>query len=482
MKARTCGISQNVLADVDPYPDTDNANGEAPVNHQYVDSSTHAPITDAFRESVYRKVAWRLLPLLFACYVLNYLDRINISYAQLQMRTELGFSDIVYGLGASMFFAGYVLFEIPSNMLLQKIGARKTLLRIMLLWGLVSASTLFVRTPNQFYIARFMLGVFEAGLFPGIILYLTFWFPPERRARVVSLFMTATVVSGMISGPVSGWILHNLNDFHGLMGWQWLYLLEGLPSCGLGIVVYLALSDTPAQARWLTSSDQEVIRADMLASGSAPSTAHGGIAIALRSPAVYMYAFLYFALGWGAYALSFWMPSIIQSLGVADTRTIGLLSMIPYTFGAVAMVWYGRRSDRKGERRWHVAAASFVAAMALAASTWTGSHLWLSIALLSLALGGIIAAYPVFWAAATSAVPPQAAAASIAAITSIGALSGVTTPYAIGVLKTLTGSLSAGLYCAAAMVAIGGLVMLFGYRREPAGLASARQRVVVERG
>ncbi len=443
------------------------------MKHQCVDSSTRAAITDAFREAVYRKVAWRLLPILFTCYVLNYLDRINISYAQLQMRTDLGFSDIVYGLGASMFFAGYVLFEIPSNVLLQKIGARKTLLRIMLLWGLASASTIFVRTPTQFYMARFLLGVFEAGLFPGIILYLTLWFPPERRGRMVSLFMTATVVSGIIAGPVSGWILHNLNDFHGLMGWQWLYLLEGLPSCVLGIVVYLALSDTPAQARWLTSNDQEVIREDMLASGSSQSAAHGGIAIALTSPVVYMYAFLYFALGWGAYALSFWMPSIIQSLGVADTRTIGFLSMIPYTFGVVAMVWYGRRSDRKRERRWHLAAATFVAAMALAASTWTASHLWLSLALLSLAVGGIVAAYPVFWAAATSAVPRRAAAASIAAITSIGNLSGVTTPYVIGVLKKLTGSLSAGLYCAAAMLAIGGLVMLYRYRGASTELASA---------
>lgn len=423
--------------------------------------------TDDFREGVYRKVMWRLLPLLFSCYVLNYLDRINIGYAQLRMGPDLGFSDAVYGLGASMFFVGYVLFEIPSNLLLQKIGARK--LRIMVLWGLLSAATVFVRTPAEFYIVRFFLGVAEAGFFPGIVLYLTF--PPQRRARVVGIFMTATVVAGMIAGPVSGWILHNTDGLYGISSWQ--YLIEGLPSCVLGVITYFCLSDAPEKASWLVGSERELIINEVAAFGTPPSSQTGGVSIALRSRAVWMYSLLYFALGWGAYALSFWMPSMIKGLGIDDTRVIGLVSLIPYTFGAVVMVWYGRRSDRKRERRWHLAVAAFVAAATLIATTMTTANAWLSVALISLAVGGVVAAYPVFWAAATSAVPRAAAGASIAAITSIGNLSGVATPYTIGVLKSLTGSLSAGLYCTAAMMILGGIVMVYRYRGQAEEYASA---------
>jgi MFS family permease len=216
-------------------------------------------VADGDIELTYRGITLRLMPLLFICCVLNHIDRINIGYAQLQMKSELGFSAAVYGIGASMFYVGYLLFEIPSNLAMQRIGARKTLLRIMLLWGLASAATLFVRTPLEFYVVRFLLGVFEAGFFPGVVLYLTFWYPPERRARIIALLMAAGVAAGMIAGPLSGWIIQNLNSLWGLKGWQWMFMLQGFPASLLGIIAYFYLTDHPGQATWLSERQRQLV-------------------------------------------------------------------------------------------------------------------------------------------------------------------------------------------------------------------------------
>ncbi|MFP3646142.1 MFS transporter [Paraburkholderia sp. SIMBA_054] len=428
--------------------------------------------TGEFREETYRKVMWRLLPLLFPCYVLNYLDRVNIGYSQLRMGPDLAFSDGVYGLGASMFFVGFVLFEIPSNLLLEKSGIRTTILRIMVLWGLLSAATIFVRRPAEFYLVWFLLGVAEAGFFPGIMWYLTLWFPPQRRARVAGIIMTAAVVAGMIAGPISGWILHNTDGLGGLASWQWLYLIEGLPSCILGVVTFFALPLSPSKASWLSENQRKLIVSEVSVSSPKIGATSKGVLIALKSSTVWMYSFLYFTIGCGAYALSFWMPSMIQGLRIADTRIIGLVSTIPYTFGAIVMVWYGYRSDRKHERRWHLAVAILVAAATLTATTLTTTHVWLSVALISVAVGGVVAAYPVFWAAATAAVPRAAPGASIAAITSIGNLSGVATPLTIGVLKAWSGNLSIGLYCTTIMMVVG-LPILFQHHTQLGKSASA---------
>jgi D-galactonate transporter len=422
-------------------------------------------------DAAFAKVTWRLIPLLFICYVVNQVDRINIGYALLQMRPYLGFTDAVYGLGASMFYVGYFLFEVPSNLLLQRIGARKTILRIMLLWGLVSAGTAFVRTPTEFYIARFFLGMFEAGFLPGIVLYLTFWYPSERRARIVALFMTAVVVSGIVAGLLSGWILHNLNGFSGLQGWQWMFLIEGLPASILGIFVFFWMSDKPAEAHWLTADERNIVVDAVRDDKQHEAKDLRAQASALRDPRVYVLAFIYFTMGCGAYTLAFWTPSIIHSLGVADAQQIGFFAVIPYAVGAIAMVVYGRHSDKKKERRVHFAIAAMFGALALALTTLTVGNLWLSITLLSFATAGVVAVYPVFWAAATNALARSSAATGIATITTLGSISGVVCPYAIGVIKTSTGNLSLGLYMVAGVMTVGALVMLTGYairaRRSP---------------
>lgn len=428
-------------------------------------SRAHGLHAAADRDATYRKITWRLIPLLFLCYVLNYVDRINIGYAQLQMKDALGFSDAVYGLGAGVFFLGYFLLEVPSNLLLQRIGARKTMLRIMVCWGLVSAATMFVKTPVQFYAMRFLLGVFEAGFFPGIVLYLTFWYPAARRARIVALFMTATVVAGIVAGPVSGWILQNMDGVHGLRGWQWMFLLEGLPSCVLGIVVYRFLDDRPLDASWLTDEEKGLVESDMAQAARGSAGARESASGAFTDPKVYLLCFASFAVLCGGYALSFWLPTMIKGLGVGSIQQIGLYSVIPYAIGALAMVWYGRRSDARKERRRHFAVACLLGAIGLFGSTFTTQSLWASIALLSLASAGIVSALPVFWAASTSYLSPRTAAAGIAIITSVSNLAGVASPYVLGLIKTATGSLSAGLAAIAGLLVLGALALMMGFKR-----------------
>lgn len=423
-------------------------------------------------DTAFRKVSRRLIPLLFLCYVMNYLDRINIGYAQLQMRTDLAFTDAIYGLGASMFFVGYFLFEVPSNLYLQKVGARKTLLRIMVLWGLTSAATLFVQTPMQFYVVRFLLGVFEAGFFPGVVLYLTFWYPAARRARVVAIFMSAVVAAGIVGGPTSGWILQNLNGWHGMKGWQWMFLIHGLPTVVLGVVVFFRLADRPRDATWLTPQERATIEQAVHGSGASVPTHQGGLS-ALRDKRVYLLGFLYFAMSCGAYTLNFWMPSMIQGLGVSSPQQIGMLTAIPYAFSAIAMIWWGNRSDRVQERRWHFAVAAIACAAGLTLTAAT-THLWLSIALIAMASAGVISSMPVFWAAATSVLPRDVSVAGIAAITSIGSLAGVVCPYPLGLIKTHTGSLALGLYAISAVVVGAALVMLMS--RTTRALETARSR------
>ena len=411
-------------------------------------------------ESMYQKVTRRVVPLLFICYLLGYLDRINISYAQLQMRTDLSFSDAVYGLGASMFFVGYVLFEVPSNVVLKKIGARKTMLRIMLCWGAVSMSTMFVASPLEFYVARFFHGVFEAGFFPGILFYLTLWFPAERRARIIAIFMAAAVAAGMISGPVSGYILKTMNGVHGLQGWQWMFLVEGIPSVLLGIVAYLWLDDQPSDAKWLSAAEKEAMARDLAEKSldvPAEVATHRGV---FRDLAVYRLAALYFALNCTAYALSFWMPSLIERAGTAGVQRIGVISIIPYACAVMAMIGYSRHSDRKQERRWHFVFAVLLGAAALCLCTQTQGLLWPSVALISLALAAVMSSVPVFWAVATSALRKESAAVGIAIITTLGNFSGIICPYAMGLIKMSTGSLNYGLYCCAALLIGATAVML----------------------
>ncbi|MDR5759644.1 MFS transporter [Caballeronia sp. LZ035] len=427
-------------------------------------------------DAVFRKVTLRILPLLFISYVLNYLDRLNIGYAQLQMKQDLHFSDAIYGLGAAVYFVGYMAFTLPSNLMLPRIGARKTILRIMFCWGLASAGTMLVKTPMQFYIARFLVGMFEAGFFPGIILYLTYWYPPARRARIVSMFMLATVTAGFTGGVVSGWILQNMGGAFGLQAWQWMFLLEGLPACLFGLLVYWLLVDKPAQARWLNDAEKDVIAREIAEAGVAHAETHGP---ATRSPfmeaKVYVLSFALFCALCGSYTLAFWLPTMIHELGVKNLQHLGLYATIPDICAACAMILYGRHSDARKERRWHFGLGMIVGAAALCATSLTSHSLGLSIALFAIAKSCISSSIPIFWAMATGVLSARANVAGIAVIVSISDLAGVTSPFALGTIKTATGSLNNGIYMIGALMVSAAFAVLIGIARSP----SARDARVV---
>ena len=412
---------------------------------------------------IYSKVTWRLIPFLFICYVASYLDRINIGFAQLQMKQDLGFSDAVYGLGAGIFFFGYFLFEVPSNLLLEKIGARKTLLRIMVVWGTISACMMFVKTPMQFYIARFLLGVFEAGFFPGIILYLTFWYPSGRRGRIIALFMSAIAIAGIIGGPLSGWIMNDLAGTNGWKGWQWMFLLEGLPTIVLGVLVLIILDDHPDDAKWLTAREKEILDHNLEEDQRGLDVAHHhSLGQAFRDPKIYILSFAYFTFICGVYAISFWLPTIIKSFGVTDPLRIGLWTTIPYIAGAIGMVVISKHSDQTLERRWHAALSGFIGGAGLVASSFLPGNLGLALVALSIATIGILATMPLFWAMPTAYLSGTAAAGGIALINSLGLIGGFVSPFVIGWIKTSTGSVNYGLYFITALLVLGGVVLLTG--------------------
>jgi D-galactonate transporter len=412
----------------------------------------------AVEEALYRKVALRLIPLLLACYVVAYLDRVNVGFAKLQMMDQLGFSDTVYGLGAGMFFIGYFLFEVPSNIILHRMGARVWIGRIMISWGLISAAMMFVTTPMTFYVMRFFLGVAEAGFFPGIILYLTYWYPAERRARITAMFMTGIAIAGVIGGPVSGIIMKYTNGIYGWQGWQWMFLLEGLPSVALGLVVIMMLDDRIVDAKWLTEEERA-----LLAQNIAKDEAHKedeSFARIISSGRVWLCAAIYFSYVMGVYGVSFFLPTIIKSMGHTDVVEIGLISSIPYSVSVVVMLLVARSADRTGERRWHVAIPGVLGAVGLALSVVLAKDGTLAIAALTLGLSGIMTTLPLFWSLPTAFLAGTGAAAGIALINSLGNLAGFVSPYAVGWLKDATGSTDAGVYMLSVAVAIGVLLTL----------------------
>src|SRR5579863_2592350 len=297
-----------------------------------------APST--FEEATYRKVARRLTPLLLLCYVVAYLDRVNVGFAKLQMAADLQLSDTVYGLGAGIFFIGYFFFEVPSNLILHRVGARIWIARIMITWGIISALTMFVTTPTMFYVMRFLLGLAEAGFFPGIILYLTYWYPANRRGRMTTWFMTAIALSGVIGGPVSGYILKTFNGMNGWHGWQWLFLLEGLPSIIVGVLVFLVLDDRISKAKWLTDDEKQLLERNIQAEDAEKEDPPLGTV--LTSPRVLLMSLIYFSFVMGLYGVSFWLPTIIKATGVTDAFAIGLLSAIPFAAAVIAMLQIGR--------------------------------------------------------------------------------------------------------------------------------------------
>lgn len=414
---------------------------------------------------LYRKITWRLLPFLLLCYVFAYLDRINIGFAKLQMQQDIGISDAVYGLGAGIFFLGYVMFEVPSNLLLARIGARRTISRIMVLWGLTSASMLFVQGEWSFYVLRFMLGVFEAGFAPGMIFYLTYWYSQSRMAGVMAVVMLAGPIGGIVGGPVSAWIMTAFSGAHGLDGWQWMFLLEGLPCVLIGIVAYRYLDDKPAQAKWLSAEEKALLAADLDARSGQQKHAFRQV---LRDPAIYGMALTYFCLICGIYAVSFWLPTLLKLAGVKDTMEIGLYSAVPYIAAAAFMLLFARSSDRMQERRWHTLVPALLAGVALCVATTAPTQFALSLAAITLATGFMWASYTVFWAIPSQYLKGEAAAGGIALINSIGLLGGFLSPSIIGWVKESTGSLAGGLYAISALLVAGALLLLVNRPSQPA--------------
>jgi sugar phosphate permease len=415
------------------------------------------------RDALYRKITWRLLPFLTLCYMLAYLDRINIGFAKLQMQNQLSFSDAAYGIAAGIFFIGYVLFEIPSNLLLPRIGARKTLSRIMVLWGITSASILFVRDIHTFYALRFLLGVFEAGFAPGMVLYLTYWYAPSRTARAMAVVMWAGPIGGVIGGPLSSWAMTTLAGTHGLEGWQWMFIVEGLPCCMLGVVAFFFLDDRPQQANWLSDEEKALLAADLDAqrlNRAASEARHQSLRTVVCDPRVLTLAFSNFCVIAGIYTVSFWLPAILVTAGVAGTMAIGLWSSLPYVAAIVAMGWLCRSSDRRNERRRHSALASIVGAIALAIAGLFPSKLGIALPAIALSTAMLWASYTVLWALPAGYLGTAAAAGGIAFINICGALGGFASPIIIGVVKTLTGDMQAGMLTIVAIALIGAVAML----------------------
>jgi len=417
---------------------------------------------------LYRKVAWRLIPLLFICYVVAYLDRINVGFAKLQMQEALGFSDTVYGLGAGIFFIGYFLFEVPSNMILERFGAKKTIARIMICWGIVGCLMARVSSPTEFYVLRFLLGVFEAGFFPGVVYYIGCWFPESRRGHMLGIFMTGIPIAGLFGGPVSGWAMSSVSGL-GMAGWQWLYIIEAAPAVLLGIVAIAYLDDNAKKAKWLTADERERLsHALMTESERNVSRADSSLRTAMTSPWLYAMAFAYFAFICGTYAVSFWLPTVLKSSGVTDVARIGWYSAIPYGISAAGMVWLCRNSDRTMERRWHTSLAAMAGALALALLPHAPKDVSVTIVLLTVAATGIFATMPLFWSIATdyfSGTP--SAAVAIAFINSLGLVGGFASPFAMGWLKTATGSLTSGLYLVTGVLLLGALVLIACAPRAP---------------
>ena len=433
-------------------------------------TARYAAPSSVSMDKTYTKVIWRLLPLLFISYVAAYLDRVNVGFAKLQMLNDLKFSETIYGLGAGIFFIGYFLFEVPSNLLLHRFGARRWIARIMISWGVISGSMIFVETPTGFYVLRFLLGLAEAGFFPGIILYLTYWFPSSRRSKITSLFMTGIPMAGVIGGPLSGWILGALNGVNGMAGWKWLFLLEAAPSILLGFVILFVLDDSIAKARWLSADEKSLLQREI---DNETSKAESKTALqAFSNGKVWLLCLAYFGFIMGLYGVGFWLPTLIKASGIADPGTIGWLTAIPYAAAVVSMILISRNSDRTGERRWHIAIPALAGAVGLTVSTLVPTAPIWAILTLTFATMGIISGLAQFWVLPPAFLGGAAAAAGIALINSVGNLAGFVSPFIVGWIKDATGSANNGLYVIAASLTVGALIVLSISKRAVQGRAA----------
>jgi D-galactonate transporter len=435
----------------------------------------HPAAKSDLERSTIKAISWRLIPFLILAYFFSYLDRVNLGFAALTMNAELKFSPLVFSWGAGIFFIGYFLFEVPSNLALEKFGASRWIARIMVTWGIISALMALVNGPWSFYILRFLLGVAEAGFFPGIILYLTYWYPAEYRARFLAAFAIAVPVSTVIGAPISGLLL-GLDGVMGFKGWQWLFIIEGIPSLLLGVVSWFYLTDRPGKADWLTSEQKAWLSSRLDAEVAAKQGGkHMSLGQALSSPRVLTLSLIYFGFVGALYGMQFWLPQIVKAFGFSNAQT-GFVTAVSYLFGAVAMVLWARHSVKTRERVWHVALPLFLTAAALFASGYLQSPIVTMVALTFAAIG-TFCTFGVFWTLPTAWLTGTAAAGGIALINSIGNLAGFGGPYLIGWVKESTGSTAHGLLVLAILPLVAGVLVFLGKhetRSEFAATAEAK--------
>ncbi len=421
--------------------------------------SDAVPIAPSIESAAYKKVFWRIIPFLTLCYVIAYLDRVNVGFAKLQMSQELGFSEAVYGLGAGIFFIGYFIFEVPSNIILHKIGARIWIARIMITWGLVSGAFFFVHSETMFYVLRFLLGVAEAGFYPGVILYLTYWYPSYRRAKMVAIFQAGNPVSGIFGNPLSGWIMQYFDNTAGISGWQWLFVVEAIPAVVIGVITLLYLDNGIQSAKWLNDGEKRLL-ASNIAEGEhgMPDNPHSLWAV-FKNGGVWLMCLIYFCFVMGQYGITFWLPTLVKASGVVGNFNIGLVSAIPFICAMLAMIVIGHSADRHRERRWHLVVPALMGAVGfIVAATITNGPM--AIFFLSLATAGVITCAPLFWSLPTAFLSGAAAAAGIAIINSVGNLAGFASPFLIGMLRDMTGDSRIGMYMLAGTLIAGAALVL----------------------
>ncbi|MDH2515237.1 MFS transporter [Acinetobacter baumannii] len=432
-----------------------------------MDTVFSSEVDTTVRKLAYRKIAFRLMPFLMLCYFCAYLDRVNVGFAKLQMMSDLQFSEAVYGLGAGIFFIGYFLCEVPSNIVLHKVGARRWIARIMITWGILSGCFAFVQTEWQFYTLRFLLGVAEAGLAPGLLLYLTYWFPSYRRARMTVLWFIAIPISGMIGGPLSGLIMDRMSGVHGWFGWQWMFVIEAIPTVLVGLLVLAVLKDSVQDANWLTQDEKNLVKQE-LAQDNQHKEGHASVKEFIADKRLWLLAGIYFCVVMGQYAITFWLPTLIRNSGISDNWHIGLLTSLPYMCAIVVMILAGRSGDHFQERRWHLIIPMCAGALALTFATLFASNLTLSLICLCIAASGVLTASSLFWMLPTNFLGGVSAAAGIAAVNSFANLAGFCSPYLIGWITTNTGSNAIGMFLITAVLIFGASLVL----RVPAKLVN----------
>ncbi|MGN2385089.1 MFS transporter [Pseudomonas syringae] len=437
-------------------------------------TSTHE-VGDADGNHVYRRITLRLIPFIFICYLFNYLDRVNVGFAKLQMLDALSFSETVYGLGAGIFFIGYVLCGLPSNLALNRFGPRRWIGLMMITWGIFSTCLLFVTTPVEFYVLRFLTGMAEAGFFPGIVLYLSRWYPNQRRGRIMALFMSAIPVSGLLGGPFSGWILnHFAAGQGGMAGWQWMFLIQGLPTVALGVLAFFVLCDKVEDARWLTPEQRQRVKTDITHDElNRPVQGKSSVASVLTMPFIWVLGFIYFCIQSGVYAINFWLPSIIKNLGFSDALVIGWISAVPYLMAGVFMLLVGRSADLRNERSWHLVVPMLMGATGLIIAANFATVPLIAILGLTIATMGALTSLPMFWPLPTALLSASVAAGGLALINSIGQMAGFLSPYLVGWIKDQTGSTTLALYSLAALTIVGSLVALRVSRQSAVKVAAA---------